>query len=215
MQYTARNSLRVSSARNYSTANTVCISYICLHTNHVCCSALQSKTPGDLVAGTKLLRLLLRQQAPCSLVQCALSLGDPLSVAAAAGMIGAYTPHVLIICLPRESQNIGYWATSSGLHLLLLRGLLACSSLLAILAASLLASAWERRELGLVLDGEVAPASHLRLVQLREIGVGRLAQGPQASAASSVAIRERPSALPAYRHWNTITSWERWVWQQD
>ncbi len=103
---------------------------------------------------------------------CALVL---LSTAAAADMISAYTLHLLNRCLPRESHNEGCMATSGGSHLLLLRRLLACSSLLAVLATSLLASARERRELGLVLDGEVAPAAHLRLVQLREVCVGGLA----------------------------------------
>ena len=88
-------------------------------------------------------------------------------------------------------------------HLLLLRLRLRlpCSSLLsllAILAASLLAGAWERGELGLVLDGEVAPAAYLRLVQLREAGVGGLAQGAQARAARCVAIGQRRNALPAH-----------------
>ncbi len=95
---------------------------------------------------------------------------------------------------PSASLPRGCWynrcrETSSESHLLLLRRLLARSSLLAIFAASLLLTgARKRGELCLVLDGEVAPAAHLRLVQLREVGVGCLAQGPQASAASSVAI---------------------------
>ena len=61
------------------------------------------------------------------------------------------------------------------LLLLLLWLLLAWCILLAIFTASLLASARQGWELGLILDGEVASAAYLALVQLRESSVGRLA----------------------------------------
>ena len=80
-------------------------------------------------------------------------------------------------------------ASFTGADLLLLPRLLrAGRAQLPIFAAPRLASHRKGRKFCLVLDGEVASAAHLSLVQLREVGIGGLPQTSQPSAPSGVTI---------------------------